>query len=1586
MDNGIAKRLIEHAQNGILIHISNGALKVSDPEGRLTDPERLGLKNNKELILKLFAEWEVKSNGSIGHLSYQQQRLWLIDKIERGTARYNMPWALRFDGTLDANAMGRALSAILNRHQVLRTVYKLDDRGESIQVVRDAVELPLPVVDLCHLAGEEQEQAREVSRLTERESSLPFDMTSDLMLRATLLRLAARSWVLLVTMHHIASDGWSEGILTSELCSLYEAFVQGRDNPLPPPPIQYMDYAHWQREWLQDGVLEKQLEYWAGQLKNLPAVHNLPLDRPRPSIPSYRGGIVHRRLSAEIWQGLNALAQSHGVTLFMILNAAFATLLSRYSGETDIVIGSPIANREKAELAPLVGFFVNTLVLRSDLSGDPGFIDVLAQAKERLLAAYEHQQIPFEKLVDELKPERSLSHNPLFQVMLVLHNTVQAQMNFPGLTLRSAESVSTLSKFDLTLNVMKDHDKDGLYLGWGYAADLFDASTIERMAGHFEVLLQGIVENPGVKVSKLPLLTAAEKNRLLVEWNATAMEYRRDKTIHQLFEEQVEQRPEAIALVYEDRRLSYEELNRQANRLAHYLIKQGVRPDTYVGICLERSLEMVISILGILKAGGCYLPLDPTYPEQRLHYILENSAVERVLTHGGLRAVLGILGKRGICLDGLDLSDQPSVNPGIRLEPRHAAYAIYTSGSTGQPKGVVNHHGGLMNRLAWMQRQLQMSPADKVLQKTPFTFDVSVWEFLWPLREGAQLVLARPEGHKDPEYLADVIERCGISILHFVPSMLEAFLSAQVLSPVNSLKHVVCSGEELPRELVRKFKAWSGSIGLYNLYGPTEASIDVSCFVCEGLPEQRVPIGRPIDNTQLFVLDGHMTPVPVGVPGELYIGGAGLARGYLNRPELTTERFVPNPFHDPRNASDSERLYRTGDLVRYLADGNIEFLGRMDHQVKIRGFRIELGEIEHALLSQPEIKEAVVVAHARDGGDKYLAAYVVPQVLSDRAGRVQLDHEVLRQALRMKLPEYMVPAYFVELDALPLSPNGKVERKALLPPDVSQLQTKAYVAPATEMEQQLVQIWSEVLKVPAGKIGTRDNFFQLGGDSLLAITAVTRAFEQKIRLTVKQLFQHQTIENLAKVAEAAADFSNEPEVVSGELPLTIAQKWFFSENYREPERWNAGLLLEVRPDIDHALLKQSVMYIVRQHDALRTRFSRSPSEWQAFIPPVMADTPFFVIDIADLSATGQKTAIEKTAEEMQGSLRFTEGLLFKVVLFDCGPDRAGRLLIISHHLVADGPSLAIIFEDLQTAYRQLKSARNITFHPKTASVRAVAEMAGKIADSNELLRELDYWASRPWNEIALPVDFPRTGGTNEVSTTRSVTASLSSEDTACLLTELPRRTGFKFVDALLTALVKTITGWTGNQWMQTVYIDSGRSMLSVDYGLNMARSVGWFSLSPPLFLQKVSANNPLTEIKQVKQQLEKIPRGGLGYDFLYWLSNDPAVRERIPPVSDDDKIVFNYQGVFNLDGAFSGDFLGLAKENPGSNQNSGNDRSCAFMCLSYVRDGRFYMDWKYSNRLYKSSTIEKLVDDFMGNLGSIASYSKYRLKTAETSR
>jgi amino acid adenylation domain-containing protein len=908
-------------------------------------------------------------------------------------------------------------------------------------------------------------------------------------------------------MHHIISDGWSMGLLVKEVGVLYQAFLAEESSPLAELPIQYADYAVWQREWLQGAVLEKQLEYWRQQLGGELPVLELPTDHARPAVQSYAGARQTLRLTAELSEQLRRLSRAEGVTLFMTLLGAFQVLLSRYSGQQEIVVGTPIANRNRKETEDLIGFFVNTLVLRTDLSGDPDFREVLQRVKEVSLGAYAHQDIPFEKLVEELNPERNLSQTPLFQVMLVLQNTPPAEFELPGLRLESFDEAEIgTAKFDLT--VMLSEDVEAIAGTFEYNTELFEASTIERMMGHFERLLESIVADPETRVSELQLLSAAEE-RQLVEWNDTQREYPSSYSLQQLFEQQVERSPEAIALVYEAQQLSYAELNARANQLAHHLISLGVGAESLVGICLERSVEMVVGLLGILKAGGAYLPLDPAYPVERLRFMLSDAGVQVVITEQQLVDKLPAPpGTPVLALDGLGelLDGCSSRNPAVATEPENLGYVIYTSGSTGEPKGAMNSHRAIANRLLWMQDAFELSVSDRVLQKTSFSFDVSVWEFFWPLLTGARLVLARPGGHQDSSYLVRLIVEQQISTMHFVPSMLQVFLEELgVESCAGSLRLVVCSGEAMTLKLQEKFFEKLGGVALENLYGPTEAAVDVTRWQCRKDSELKcVPIGRPIANTQMYVLDERLRLVPAGVKGELYIGGVGLGRGYLNRPHLTAERFIAHPYSRERG----ERLYRTGDVGRYLEDGQIEYLGRLDHQVKVRGYRIELGEIETALRALSGIREAVVSTGADE--EKRLVAYLVCEGGESGAPNVS----ELRRELRTHLPDYMIPAQFVILDELPLTPNGKVDRKSLPAPDGSRARLSVeYVAPRTETEEILLNMLKELLRVDAG---VEDNFFDLGGHSLLATRLLAHVKEVfGVEVPLRQLFTEPTVAALA---------------------------------------------------------------------------------------------------------------------------------------------------------------------------------------------------------------------------------------------------------------------------------------------------------------------------------------------------------------------------------------------------------------------------------------------------------------------------------------
>nr|QEO74126.1 condensation domain-containing protein [uncultured bacterium] len=1037
--------------------------------------------------------------------SFAQQRLWFLDQLEPGSIAYNLSGGVRLAGSLDVAALAAALSGIVQRHESLRTVFAEED-GQPWQVIGEPAALPVAVFDLSGLPAAAREA--EVRRIAAAEARRPYDLAHGPLVRCTLVRLGELEHALFVGMHHIVADGWSLGIFVRELGSLY------RGEALPDLPIQYADYASWQRGWLCGELLEERLAWWKFHLGGAPQVVELPLDRPRPAFQSYRG----RRAFLAFESGLDAVARRLGVTPFMILLGAFATLLSRYGSQPDVVVGTPIANRGRAELEDLIGMFANTLGLRVDLSGNPGFDELVRRVRQVALGAYAHQDIPFERLVDELRPERDLSHSPVFQVMLALQNLPGAQLDLAGLTLSPLEFEVDRTQFDLSLFLFPRH-QGGMLARLEYAADLFDAGTAERLLLHVRNLLDGIVEDPKRRLSDLPLLGTAERQELLAAGNLTVAEVP-PRLLHQLFEERAAERPEAVAVAQEGESLTYAELNARANRLAHHLRGLGVGPESLVAVCLERSPAMLTALFGVLKAGGAYVPLDPTYPADRVSWVLEDSRASVLLTQSDLAATLPM---PGISLDRIDLSGESVADPEPLAGPENLAYVIYTSGSTGRPKGVAVRQRGAVNFLASMARQPGLGLDDVLLAVTTIAFDIAVLELFLPLSRGGRVELVDREMAADGLRLMKRIAGSGATVMQATPATWRVLLEAG-WEGSSGLK-VLCGGEALPPDLARELLARTRE--LWNVYGPTETTVwsavhPVSVTDADGA--RPMPLGGAIANTEIYLLDGFersLEPVPPGAPGELYIGGEGLARGYLGRPDLTAERFVPNPFRP------GAHLYRTGDLVRRRTqDGALEFLGRVDHQVKIRGFRIELGEIEAVLSAQPSVRECAVVVREDVPGTKRLVAYLVLH---------EGDPEVLRGALREKLPEYMMPQLFAVLPSLPLTPNGKVDRRTLLAmqaPEGARGKAET-VAPRNPVEEVLAAVWAEVLRID--RVGIHDNFFSLGGDSILVIQAATRSRKRGVSFTPRQLFQNQTVAELAAVADAA------------ELQAPVAASIAFSE-------------------------------------------------------------------------------------------------------------------------------------------------------------------------------------------------------------------------------------------------------------------------------------------------------------------------------------------------------------------------------------------------------------------------------------------------------
>jgi amino acid adenylation domain-containing protein len=1282
-------------------------LRINAPKGVLSDHLRGQLAERKQALLEFlrinqpqetFIPPAIVRHAAEGTaaLSFAQERLWFLEQLQPGSTVYNICRASRLTGNLNMAALEASLNEILRRHEVLRSVIRIVD-SRPVQVAANEFQVKLFIFDLQNFAGGEREA--EVQRRIQEEALRPFDFSAGFFVRAVLLRVAANHHVLILTTHHMMSDAWSMGILTRELWTLYEAFVSDKVPPLNDLPIQYSDFAAWQREWLQGDALESQLAYWKKQLAEIPIL-NLPTDRPRPARQSFRGARVPISLTESLTAAVNDLSYRFNVTPFMTLFAAFQVLLCRYSGQEDIVVGTPVGNRSRSELETLIGFFVNTLVLRADLSGTPSFRELLSRLRDVCLGAYAHQDLPFEKLVQELQPERDLSRNPLFQVMFALQNAHRNVPAVSGLSFERMEIDTRTSQFDLALFL---REREGKLIGFlEYNTDLFDHSTIERMAGHFQILLGAIVADPDQSISTLPLLTEEEKHQLLVEWNDTAADCPRDSScIHELFEAQVERTPDAVALEFEGKSLTYRELNARANQLAHYLRGLGIGPEDLVGICVERSLEMVVGLLGILKAGGAYVPLDPVYPRGRLEFMLNDAQIAVLVTQKPLLRHLPRTGAVAVCLDDLTVFDQENKeNPKNEAKAKSAAYVIFTSGSTGTPKGVVGLHTGAVNRFAWMWDTYPFGPNEMSCIKTSLSFVDSVWEVFGPLLNGIPSTIISDQVIKDPQLLIQTLADNHVTRIVLVPSLLKAILDVNpnLQSRLPDLKLWTSSGEPLSRQIAERFRQCLPNSKLLNLYGSSEVSADATCYQTRKTGSSgSISIGRPIHNTQIYLLDSHLQLVPIGISGEICVGGMGLARGYLNRPELTAERFIPNFFsREPRS-----RLYRTGDLARFLSNGNIEFLGRVDNQVKIRGYRIEPAEVEVVLNQHPAVCESVVVAcdDAEPRGvssdpSKRLVAYIIASVQKPSVSE-------LRNFLMKRLPGYMVPAVFIALDHLPVTPNGKVNRQALPPPDAAKsTPDHSFVEPRTEIEVMVAKVWRDVLKIEW--LGIHDNFFELGGHSLLGSQVVARLRDAFCRqIPLRALFEAPTVAQFALKIERIIQGRRSRELPplvpvsrNGCLPASQAQEqfWIVDELLPGTELLNMAYAYRIIGPLDATVLHKSLQEVVNRHEALRTVFT----EIDGRLVQVVDKKPRIQLHVTDLShlpaSKRDKQATKLSRRDARAAFDLEKAPLVRAKLIRL-TENEHILLVTMHHIIADQWSMGVFRNDLAALYDAFSCGR-----------------------------------------------------------------------------------------------------------------------------------------------------------------------------------------------------------------------------------------------------------------------------------------------------
>ena len=1777
-------------------------------------------------------------------LSPQQERLWLLQRSGGGAMPSLAQCVILIDGRLEIEALRVGLIRVIERHEILRTSFHcLPGMSLPVQVIANPSEPKLVEQDLSALDGPAQTAALAALLAAAQRAQLDSGSAP---LSQFLVKLATDRHALLINVSALCADRLGLDNLAREISRSYEACVRNAEQT--DEPLQYVDLAEWQNEVLESADTEAGQDFWRQRDYSSLHLMHLPSER-QPRLTSDTTAMMaeppfmplanRAHLDNETTNLINSAVALQQTTLPAFLLACWQTLLWRLSGEPAMTIGVSYPGRNHPGLPETLGLFVKHLPIQTQLESDVPISQHVARVEATLAEAGKWQDYFIWQHIASAMDE-PLTGTDFFDFCFEYAEQL-APHTVGDVSFLCAEQYVCAERFKVKLLCLET--AGALSVEFHYDAAQFEPAAVQRLWQQFSCLLRSAASAPGTSLSRLNILSADEQRQVLHDFNDTATDYGPSVCLHQLFEAQAERTPAAVAVCYEDEQLTYDELNRRANQLAHYLRGLGVGPEALVGICVERSLEMVVGLLGILKAGGAYVPLDPGYPAERLSFMLEDAAVAVLLTQEHLRPRLLDQRARVICLDTgwVDIARDSSANPGVGVTPEQLAYMIYTSGSTGRPKGVLVTHRSIVNRLLWMQHAYPLTPADRVLQKTAFSFDASIWELFVPLFCGAQLVLARPGGQQDSRYLVEMVQQHRITTLQLVPTMLQVWLGETGVDQCQSLRRMWCGGEAVTHDLQRRFYAAGLAAELHNLYGPTEAAIDATHWVCEPGEERAVvPIGRPLANMQIYILDATMEAVPVGVAGELYIGGVQLARGYWRRPELTADRFVPHPY----SAQPGARLYRSGDLARYAADGTLEFLGRIDQQVKLRGYRIELGEIEAALTDHEGVREAVVVMREDEPGHKRLVAYVVPRqdggqngtaqslyelpnglevthlnrnetqviyqeifedltylrhgvVLDDGAcvfdvganiglftlfvhhvsrgaqvfafepvpatfeklkhnvdlygldvklfdcgisdqtttaqftfypkmsamsglypdlagdeevarafmrnqdeslvqyadellaGRfdretfvcqlrtiseVIFEHNVeridllkvdvekselnvlrgieendwakirqiaievhdvegrlaeisdllekrgydlvveqdallkstaiynlyatrraptaaqsrqrhltrplaplrrhkltadkLRNSLKEKLPEYMVPSAFVMLKALPRTPNGKLDRRALPLPDGNRPESDdSYVPPRTSAEVVLAGIWEQLLGVE--RVGIHDNFFSLGGDSILSIQIIARANQAGLRLTPTQLFAHQTIAELAAVAGSVQLRTAEQGLVTGDIPLTPAQHWFFTLDIPDRHHWNQAVLLEAREHLDVALLHEVVQQLFVHHDALRLRFTPAGVDWRQSNAGPDEIVPFSVFDLSELSVAEHPAAIEAKGVELQTSLNISAGPLARVAYFELGADRPGRLLFVVHHLAVDGISWRILLEDLQGGYQQLKSGAKIEFAPKTTSFKDWARRLTEYAQSAELRTELTYWLDESRRQAkSLPADYRSETNTRESA--RSVTVELDAEETAELLKKVPQAYSTQIAEVLLAAVSQAFSEWTGHPALLIDMEGHGREEIITE--VDLSRTVGWFTTLFPVLLELKSEATPGDALLSVKEQLRSIPHRGIGYGLLRYLAADMTIRGQLSSLPQA-QVSFNYLGQF--DQVLTGtSLLTLARESAGQGSAPQAGRSHLLEISGGVVGGKLHMAWTYSEQSHHRSTIEALAESFIRALRALIAH------------
>ncbi|GHG32183.1 MULTISPECIES: non-ribosomal peptide synthase/polyketide synthase [Amycolatopsis] len=1498
--------------------------------------------------------------------SFAQQRLWFLDEFDPGGTEYVTSSAVRLRGELDVDALAGAFTALVARHEPLRTTFGSAD-GHGVQFVHPPYEVPLPVVD----AHEE-----ELAEILRADGEQPFDLSEGPLLRAKLIRLAPREHVLTVAVHHIVTDGWSNGLIAEEVGAFYAAALRGEAADLPPLPVQYADFAAWQRGRLAERVLAGQVDYWTERLRGLTPLE-LPTDRPRPPVRTTRGATHEIVVPAAVTARLEQVSRQRSATLFTTLVAACQVLLGRWAGQDDVAVGTVTSGRERPELEGLVGFFVNTLVLRSQVRPSLAFTAFLDEVAAGVRAAFDHQDLPFDRVVDAVQPGRDPSRTPLFQVMVVLQNSPRETTRLPGLETEELAQPATAANFDLTLEFQPDGDV--LRAALTYNTDLFDAATIERLASHLEVLLAGVAADPDRPVARLPLIGPAERELVLETWNDTAVPVE-PLTLPALISARARRTPDALAVIGSES-LTYAELEARASRLASVLAGYGIGPERIVALALPRSVEIVVAQLAVWKAGGAFVPVDPTYPIERITFMLADARPALVLTVEGLAPpvpegveVLALddpalfeAGRAAAAAEPVRSGEPAEPAAAVAVRPEHPAYVIYTSGSTGRPKGVVVTHAGLASFAAAEAEHLRVGEGDRVLAYSSPSFDASILELCLALPSGAALVVVPPEPLLG-EPLAEFLATHRISHTLIPP----AALATVPATDLPDLRTLVVGGDACPAELVDR---WAPARRMINAYGPTESTI-VATWSEPLVPGSPPPIGRPIPNTRAYVLDAALQPVPVGVAGELYVAGPSLARGYLDRPGLTADRFTANPFGAP-----GERMYRTGDVVRWTVAGQLEFTGRADDQVKVRGFRIELGEVEAALTRHPGVAAAVAAVQQDESGHKRLVACFVaaphtepgpdlPPATADgdpspenAPANGPVGPAELREFLARSLPGHLVPSAILELPALPISPSGKVDRRALPVVAAAAEPAAHHVEPVTPAERVLCEIWAQVLGLD--RVGTADNFFELGGDSILSMQVVSRARQAGLQVSTKDIFLHQTVAALAPEAGVVAERTEVDGPVVGPVPLTPIQDWFFATHTVNPHHFNQSMLVELADGFDAGALRRALAAVWTHHDALRMRFSHTETGWHQHNADVEPVPALRHEDLTAVPEAERAAALERIADDVHAGFDLTRGPLLAAVLVTADPAWRPRLFLAAHHVVVDAVSWRILLDDLDTAYRQAARNLPVDLGPRTTSFRDWAHRLRDHVRAGGFDDELAYWTGLP-PSAALPVDHD-----GDDTGTAEVTVALSADDTDALLRSAPAAYRTRVNDVLLAALAWALARWTGRPDVSIALEGHGREDVLDDVDLN--RTVGWFTTLFPVALS-IEDTDWRTLVKSVRKQLRAVPGNGFGYGALRHLG-DPDVRERL--AGQNPQISFNYLGQWDGSGAAttSESLYAAVRGSLGRDHDPAEHRPHLLDLVGAVQDGELVFSLIYQPGRHDRRTAEALAGDFAAALRRIAADS-----------